>query len=492
VRHNRPARAIRQARVLPDVGKPNRACQCAALWLLALSGFGCVDERPAIEAKFQEISFDEQPALQLDQSAVAVSAHASSGLPVTYQSLTPNTCSADRQSGLVTGEVSGTCSIEADQLGNAEFGPARPATQSVTFRFSDSLRFESALSLGLYDTVTTQAVNPAGNPITYSTTTPSVCSIDAKTGVVVALALGTCTVTATSGEVQISQSATIEASNKSSTPSPPTGVTATFAGTTKSVIITAQSTASGGSPITEYSAASTPNGITAKSMSLPVVVTCPAGCTGYAFALVATNSLGSSAPSVAADVIANYGVTAVFHEPDTQPNDSIFVGRYLFNATKFTVTGLIGRLSEAMTGSSSPYPNDTMNWLMLNHQLSAQSFEAGDVKGLLVTTFLLPTTNTLASNPAFGGTDGWTPGTGMGLYYGYPGTNPANAYVRVFVSTQDPSATPSTTAIDKLAYADCTPGGMMGASCMTGTSNAGYGSLGTMSGYPVSQVTVQQ
>jgi hypothetical protein len=133
-----------------------------------------------------------------------------------------------------------------------------------------------------------------------------------------------------------------------------------------------------------------------------------------------------------------------------------------------------------------------MNWLTLNHQLSAQSFDTGDVKGLLVTMFLLPTTNTLASNPAFGGTDGWTPGTGMGLYYGYPGTNPANAYVRVFVNTQDPSATPSTNVIDKLAYADCTPGGMMGASCMTGTSNAGYGSLGTMSGYPVSQVTVQQ
>lgn len=45
----------------------------------------------------------------------------------------------------------------------------------------------------------------------------------------------------------------------------------------------------------------------------------------------------------------------------------------------------------------------------------------------------------------------------------------------------------TTSQINKLAYADCAPGGMMGAVCMTGTSEAGYGSVGTMSGYPVSQ-----
>jgi len=29
----------------------------------------------------------------------------------------------------------------------------------------------------------------------------------------------------------------------------------------------------------------------------------------------------------------------------------------------------------------------------------------------------------------------------------------------------------------------------MGATCMTGTSEAGYGTVGTMGGYPLSQVT---
>ena len=46
--------------------------------------------------------------------------------------------------------------------------------------------------------------------------------------------------------------------------------------------------------------------------------------------------------------------------------------------------------------------------------------------------------------------------------------------------------------IDKLAYADCAPGGMMGSTCMTGTTEAGYGVLGSMGGYPVSQVITRQ
>jgi hypothetical protein len=33
---------------------------------------------------------------------------------------------------------------------------------------------------------------------------------------------------------------------------------------------------------------------------------------------------------------------------------------------------------------------------------------------------------------------------------------------------------------------------MMGGTCMTGTSVAGYGTLGTMSGYPLSQVITKK
>lgn len=177
----------------------------------------------------------------------------------------------------------------------------------------------------------------------------------------------------------------------------------------------------------------------------------------------------------AASVIA-YDVVATFREPDTQPHDTIFEGSFLYDDGAGTVSGLHGMLSESMTGNTS--------WLALDHQLSAV-YDA-TLGGLLVTAFLNPSTDTLTTT--FGG-DGWSPGSdaGSGLYFGFPNANPGNAYVRIFVPATNPLAPLTQAQIEKLAYADCAPGGMMGATCMTGTSVAGYGYVGTMGGYPVSQ-----
>lgn len=460
--------------------------------LVATCAFACDDDGPAIKARFQEIIIDEPLAPDVKQRSVNVVAHASSGLPVTYGSLTPSTCSVNESTGVVTGIASGTCTIEVNQSGDAEFAPARPATRSISFQLGHVVTFESTLSLGLYDTVTVTAVDSSGLSLLYRTTTPLVCSVDSEAGLVTAIAIGTCTITATAGDTQIAQSATVRAPAVVSAPLVPQGVTATSAGAPNRVSIRAKSITSGGSPITGYAARSVPAGTLVTTESLPVFVTCPSSCVGYAFTLAATNAIGSSSPSVAGDIITTYEVTTIFHEPDTQPNDSMFIGQYVFDATTTTVSSLRGRLSEVMTGGSSSYPNDTMNWLSLTHQLSAQPLESHSASGLLVTTFLLPTTNTLASDAAYGGSDGWAPGSGKGLYYGYPGLNPSNAYVTVFVNTEDPLAPSTQEQIDKLAYADCAPGGMMGATCMTATSVAGYGSVGTMSGYPMSQTTVQR
>ena len=202
-------------------------------------------------------------------------------------------------------------------------------------------------------------------------------------------------------------------------------------------------------------------------------------------------SSGTSIPSIAADIVTTYHVTEIFNEPDTQPNNTIFVGTFQVDSTAGTVSQVQGRLGEAMTGGSSPYPNDTMTWIELDNQLSSEAVTAGSVAGLLVTTFRLTTTNTLSTNPTLGGTDGWAPGTASGRYYGSPGSNAGNAYARIFVNPKDPTAPPSPSAIALLAYADCTPGGMMGSMCMTGTSAATYGTVGTMGGTPSSLVITQ-
>ncbi|MDO4905733.1 MAG: hypothetical protein Q4A16_09330 [Lautropia sp.] len=66
-------------------------------------------------------------------------------------------------------------------------------------------------------------------------------------------------------------------------------------------------------------------------------------------------------------------------------------------------------------------------------------------------------------------------------------SNPGNAYVRIFVNTADPVRALTAAQLDTVAYADCTQEGMMGDDCMTGTTRAGYGTLGSMRGYPIEQ-----
>jgi hypothetical protein len=190
--------------------------------------------------------------------------------------------------------------------------------------------------------------------------------------------------------------------------------------------------------------------------------------------------------------ITGYQVVVTFYEPDTQPNDAIFVGEFTLDATTGTVSNLRGVLSEAMTGGESAYPHDTMTWLQLDYQLSTVATTIDGMDGLLVTSFRWPSTDTLSVSPELGGTDGFSPGTGMGRYYGYPEDNPGNAYARIFVNLSNPTAVPTQAQIDKLAYADCAPGGMMGATCMTGTAPSGYGRSGTMSGYPKAQIIVKR
>jgi hypothetical protein len=121
-----------------------------------------------------------------------------------------------------------------------------------------------------------------------------------------------------------------------------------------------------------------------------------------------------------------------------------------------------------------------MNWLTLNNQLSSVS--NATLGGLLVATFLNTTTATFSNSP-----DGWSPPG-----YKLPKPNPDNAYALIFVNTSDPTALLTQAQIDKLAYGDASPGGWMGSIGMTGTTVAGYGQLGTMDGYPVSQVTTKQ
>jgi PEP-CTERM motif len=189
---------------------------------------------------------------------------------------------------------------------------------------------------------------------------------------------------------------------------------------------------------------------------------------------------------------ATYNVVTTFFEPDTQPRDTIFKGTFDYNEHTHTITNLQGQLSESMSGTNA----SDMVWLTLSNQLV--SWYDATLGGTFAATFKNTDTKTFWTG--LGG-DGWSPAAGVaagGVYNGFPVAtkNPGNAYALIFVP-DDPLTALNQAQINKLAYADCAPlqgpggingGGMMGAVCMTGTTVAGYGAVGTMSGYPVSQV----
>jgi len=205
------------------------------------------------------------------------------------------------------------------------------------------------------------------------------------------------------------------------------------------------------------------------------------------FSLLCAAALLAGAQSAHATLI-TYNVTTTWYEPATQPKDSIFDGSFVYDTDSMAVSSLHGSLSESMTGMDA----SSMVWVPLNYQL--ETWYDSALGGTFAAVFKNNNTNTF-----FGG-DGWSPQTGVasgGVYYGFPNAaaNPGNAYALIFVPN-DPAAALTQPQIDKLAYADCTPtapggmmmgGGMMGSVCMTGTSLAGYGKAGTMSGYPLSQ-----
>ncbi len=467
-----------------------------------LTACGGGDSGAAIEARAQTITFTSAPALILGASAT-VSANASSGLPIEFSSDTPAICSIDATSGVVTAMTAGTCVIAANQSGNSTYAPAVEVTQAidVVFDKNQTINFTAAPTLTFLGTATVSATATSGLPVIFGSATPSVCTVNNSSGLVTNLSAGTCTIVANQpGDANyyaapaLTIDLLVNAPTVITAPAAPASVTATLGNNGDSVTIAAGSLDSGGSAITSFTATSSPSGLSATGSSLPLTVNCATSCSDYAFTLTATNNVGTSAPSNAVDVVTQFNVVTRFYEPDTQPRDSIFTGTFTFNSTTRTVSNLNGQLTESMTGD--PYgtpPNYGMTLLTLAYQLDVLSQPS--LGGLLVTVFKNSNTHTFFT--AGNTNDGWTPEVGVdtgGIYYGFPTTsaNPGNAYARIFVNTENPLSTITQAQIDKLAYADCAPGGMMGAACMTGTSVAGYGAIGTMSGYPISQIITRQ
>jgi hypothetical protein len=191
-------------------------------------------------------------------------------------------------------------------------------------------------------------------------------------------------------------------------------------------------------------------------------------------AIAAALSLLACAQAAQA-AVTTYEVAETFNQvvyDGSHPSwDTVFTGSFSYDDATQTVSGLNGSLSQAMSGNTTFRP--------LSYQLS--SVYDAILGGLLVTTFFQNSTDVF-----MGG--GFAAG-------GKKEFGNQNAYATIFVSTANPTAALSDAQIDKLAYADCSTGGLMGMmagakTCMTGWVDHSVANLagGTMRGtYPITQ-----
>jgi|GEM_PF-1760841 len=134
--------------------------------------------------------------------AIDPPAAATSGLPVTYGTATPDVCAVAGASVAIV--AAGTCTITADQEGDVAWNPAPPATQSLAIaQATQTLTFPAqAVTQHWLHVGTTFAISPlatsaepnAGAPILYSSLAPSICTV--KGTKVTMVAAGACVLAA--------------------------------------------------------------------------------------------------------------------------------------------------------------------------------------------------------------------------------------------------------------------------------------------------------
>ena len=146
----------------------------------------------------QTITFAQPSDMTVGAATQALDAEASSGLPVTFSSQTPEVCTIS--AGHVAAVTAGSCTIAADQAGDEGFDPAPQVTRSLTVApavvepLDQTIDFAQpgALTAGADQVLDAEATS--GLPVSYTSQTPTICSV--ADGAVVALLPGTCTVAA--------------------------------------------------------------------------------------------------------------------------------------------------------------------------------------------------------------------------------------------------------------------------------------------------------
>ena len=142
----------------------------------------------------QTISFGAAPTVSVGGSGTVSATGGPSGNPVIFTSQTTGVCSISGST--VYGLTAGTCTIAANQAGNANYNAAPQVTQSFNIGLgSQTINFGTAPTLVVGGTGIVWATGGlTGNPVTFSSLTTGVCTINGS--FVTGVTAGTCTIAA--------------------------------------------------------------------------------------------------------------------------------------------------------------------------------------------------------------------------------------------------------------------------------------------------------
>ena len=150
----------------------------------------------------QTITFASPGDQTLGAAVPALSATATSGLPVTITSSTPAVCTVSNNT--LTLVAAGTCSLSADQSGDATYNAAPTVVNTFTVASaggvvlpSQTITFASPGPQVVGTPVTLSASADSGLLVSFASTTPTICTVSGDT--LTPVAAGNCTVTANQG-----------------------------------------------------------------------------------------------------------------------------------------------------------------------------------------------------------------------------------------------------------------------------------------------------
>jgi uncharacterized protein YhjY with autotransporter beta-barrel domain len=234
------------------------------------------------------------------------------------------------------GGLTGTCTNSPCTVGNLTYGTAytftvtatnsagtgapSAASASTTPQQAQTITFSNPGAQNFGTTPTLTATASSGLTVSFSSSTTAVCTIT-NGGALTFVTAGTCSINANQAgngtylpAPQVTQSFTVNGV----VPGAPTIGAATAGDQQASVAFTAP-TFSGGSPITSYTATSSPGGNTAVCTVSPCTVTGLVNGTAYTFTVTATNGIGTGSASAASNAVTPKGnQTITFANPGSQ------------------------------------------------------------------------------------------------------------------------------------------------------------------------------